>query len=83
MQQRKVQFEHSNYESDSFGEKIIGIFPIFGIAKLRYSSIPAIYSTLLGDSDFDFTDSHYTVWEKSPKCQNTSPLQYQVWEEFL
>ena len=55
-------------------------FSIVDVAMLRYFRILAISPRLYGDGDTYYTDSHHTVWHKSPKSQNTSTLQKQVGE---
>ena len=52
----------------SHREKIIEIFPIFSIAKLKYFGILASYSTLYGDSGTDYTDGHHTMCDALAKC---------------
>ena len=60
--------------------RIIGIFPILRVAKLKYFGIRTIYPILYGGNVTEYTDSRHTVWDKSLEWQDTSTLQHEVWK---
>ena len=66
-------------------ERIIGISPILGVAKLRYSIILEINPLLYGDYHNKQCRHQHTctVWDKSPESQNTLTLQYHVYKKLL